>query len=906
MTDAQHSNKIIFERFAILGNIRLNWLISLIIIVFILFTSTGSTLLSYSRLKNSTLNEIDKKLLVAIDMAKESLPKDYHNQIKNENSISRKEYMGIVKNYDRLCLAHGLEYVWSVMEIDGVIYFTSGTSQFKKEHNNHAGFFEVHSNPQAYMPAFETMEKTFTVIKDEWGSLRSVLVPSYDTHGRKYLFGACIKMDAIKNMLQRHLYTSIASGLLLCAIIGGVGLFLTNRFSRQINVFTEKIWKIASGEYGLRIPVKGVQEMRIMADSINTMSSVIGKQIIALEKKERRYRELTEFLPIALFETDEEGNLIFANKSAIQSTGYTQRDIKDGLNVLQVVAPEDHDKAAKRSLQVMQGDVTDGSEYLIKRKDGSVYPGFVNTRRSSESTMSGLMGYIFDLTNLKRSENKLKESEAAYRSMMESMEDAVYICSSDFHIEYMNPAMVKRTGVDFTGETCHKAIHGLYQKCPWCKNDKIMRGESIKYEQVSPKDGKYYHISSSPIFHVDGSVSQLAVFRDVTEIKKMENILQQAQKMEAIGSLAGGIAHDFNNILFPIVGMSELLLEDLPRQSQQYENAQEILKAGKRGSDLVKQILTFSRQAEHKLIPVRVQQVLKEVLTLTRATIPSYIEINQDIQPDCGLVMVDPTQIHQVAMNVITNAFHALDSTGGTITIHLKEIVLEGNELYDRVLTPGRYVLLSISDTGHGMSDNVKAKIFEPYFTTKEPGKGTGIGLAVVYGIIKAHNGDIEVHSEIGKGTTFNIYLPLISRPDDKESSGVPEKFNGGNERILIVDDEESVVRLERQMLERLGYQVTSRVNSLEALEAFRARPYSFDLVISDMTMPNMTGDQLATEVKSIRSDTPIIICTGFSERINRDKIKGKALDGLLMKPIIKAEMAKMVRKVLDEVNSRN
>jgi len=216
--------------------------------------------------------------------------------------------------------------------------------------------------------------------------------------------------------------------------------------------------------------------------------------------------------------------------------------------MLQVVAPEDHDKAIKMSQHVMQGNITDGAEYLIKRKDDSVFPGFINTR-PSESTMSGLMGYIFDLTTLKKAEKALKESEEKYRSMMEAMDDLTYICSSDFRIEYMNPAMTKRIGRDATGETCHQVIHGLDEKCPWCIHNKVMRGEDIKYEQTSPKDDKTYHISNSPIFHTDGSVSKLTVFHDVTETKKMEADLQQSQKMEAIGTLAGGIAHDFNNIL---------------------------------------------------------------------------------------------------------------------------------------------------------------------------------------------------------------------------------------------------------------------------------------------------------------------------------------------------------------------
>jgi len=396
-------------------------------------------------------------------------------------------------------------------------------------------------------------------------------------------------------------------------------------------------------------------------------------------------------------------------------------------------------------------------------------------------------------------------------------------------------------------------------------------------------------------------VGLLAVGLDITERIKMETRLQQAQKMEAMGNLASGIAHDFNNILFPIVGMSEMLLEDLPSDSHEYENALEILTAGQRGSDLVKQILSFSRQTEHKMIPVRIQRILKEVLKLSHSTIPSNIEITKNIQSDCGLVMADPTQLHQIAMNLITNAYHAVEQTGGKISVLLKETELVSDDLANISLEPGRYAVLSVYDTGCGIDPAVMNKIFDPYFTTKEQGKGTGLGLAVVYGIIKKHHGDIKVYSEVGKGTAFNVYIPLIEKSPDAISAEKVESYETGTEKVLLVDDEEPVARLEKQMLERLGYRVTSRLSSVDALEAFRANSDAFDLVITDMTMPNMTGDQLARELITIRPDIPVIICTGFSERISQNRAAAMGVKGFLMKPIIKLEMARMVRKVLDE-----
>ncbi len=414
------------------------------------------------------------------------------------------------------------------------------------------------------------------------------------------------------------------------------------------------------------------------------------------------------------------------------------------------------------------------------------------------------------------------------------------------------------------------------------------------------KDGSYRLLVWSAIASLEDQMTY-AVAIDITEKKEMEGRLQQAQKMESIGDLAGGIAHDFNNILFPIVGMAELLLEDLSPDSLEYQNAKQILKAGKRGSELVQQILAFSRKADHKMVPLRVQQIIKEVLKLSRSTIPSNIEITQDLQGDCGFVMADASQLHQVAMNLITNAYHAVEQKGGNISVRLNEKTLESWDLTDIPLKPGAYVILSVSDTGYGIDPAVMNKIFDPYFTTKEQGKGTGLGLSVVYGIIKEHGGEIKVQSDLGVGTTVDVYLPMLEKSSKAESAKDVEIHPTGSERILLVDDEESIANFEKQMIERLGYQVTLFTSSLDALSAFRGDPDAFDLVVTDMTMPKMTGDQLAKEMISIRKDVAIIICTGFSEKIDREKAKSIGIKDFLKKPASKSDFAKLLRKVLDE-----
>ncbi|CAB1061755.1 multi-sensor hybrid histidine kinase [Olavius sp. associated proteobacterium Delta 1] len=384
-------------------------------------------------------------------------------------------------------------------------------------------------------------------------------------------------------------------------------------------------------------------------------------------------------------------------------------------------------------------------------------------------------------------------------------------------------------------------------------------------------------------------------------LAQSERQLQQVMKLQAIGTLAGGIAHDFNNILFPIVGYTELTMDDIPEDSQARQNLEEILKATNRAKELVQQILTFSRQGGQERKPLQVQFLIKEALKLLRATIPSTIKIECNVDEECGHIMGDPTQIHQVAMNLCTNAYHAMQETDGTLEVTLKEVDISYEKSVERVgMKVGRHLELTVKDTGHGMGAEVLERIFEPYYTTKELGKGTGLGLSVIHGIIKNHGGDISVSSQLGSGTTFTVYLPVIDDIDVELKPVNAAAATQGNERILLIDDEEQVIDIEQQIIERLGYKVTPKTDSQEAFEEFAAQPEKFDLVITDMTMPKMTGDQLARKLMDIRPDIPVILCTGFNVTITEEKALAMGIDRFVMKPIVKDELAKTIRTVLD------
>ena len=390
------------------------------------------------------------------------------------------------------------------------------------------------------------------------------------------------------------------------------------------------------------------------------------------------------------------------------------------------------------------------------------------------------------------------------------------------------------------------------------------------------------------------------VLERAKELEEAHKQLRQAQKMEAIGTLAGGIAHDFNNILSCIIGYTELSQMKLKPENEVQADLAEIYSAGIRAKDLVSQILAFSRQGEQELLPMIVHPIVKEALKLLRSSIPTTIEIKQNVHK-CGTVLANATQLHQVVMNLCTNGYHAMEAKGGELEVSLRDVELGEEDVapYPE-LRPGPYIQLTVSDTGSGMPPSIMERVFEPYFTTKEKGVGTGMGLSVVHGIVTSHGGASSVESDPGKGTTFHVYLPRVQREAEKRADR-DKPLPKGDERILFVDDEESLAKLGRQMLEKLGYNVVAITDSLKSLELFRQDPERFDLVITDMTMPHLTGDKLAQQLMEIRPDIPIIISTGFSKQMDANRANEMDIKAFTMKPLVLRDLANTVREVLDE-----
>ncbi len=521
---------------------------------------------------------------------------------------------------------------------------------------------------------------------------------------------------------------------------------------------------------------------------------------------------------------------------------------------------------------------------------------------------------------LKESRRVLAKSEEKFRTVADYIYDWEYWRATDGSFVYISPSCERITGYK-PEEFCQDpGLLGIIIHPDDRENfarhiDDIAKGVANKDFQtltfrITTRSGKecyIEHICREVFNQAGNSLGRRVTNRDITEGKraevekaKMQTQLQQAQKMEAIGTLAGGIAHDFNNILSAILGYAEMAQEDSPAGSILKRDIDQVVKASHRAKDLVKQILAFSRQTETELIPIQPAMIVREAAKMLRSSLPSTIDIQQNIDVNSGPILADPTQIHQIVMNLCTNAFHAMEETGGTLSISLEKKTLTEKDIVNQPgMHSGDFVQLSVGDTGPGIAPELWDKIFDPYFTTKEIGKGTGMGLSILHGIVKNYGGSVSFNSHPGEGTVFQVLLPVMAAEAVVEDK--PEEIvRLGNERILFIDDEEILAEMGKSMLERLGYQVTVRSSSLEALTTFQNQPDMFDLIIADQTMPGMTGSDLARRILQIRPFMPIILCTGYSSLITEEKAKSLGIKGFAMKPLARKSIAVLIREVLD------
>ena len=623
----------------------------------------------------------------------------------------------------------------------------------------------------------------------------------------------------------------------------------------------------------------------------------------AVRTSEELYRTMIEQSNDMIWTLDTKGDFVFFNRRAEEISGHKLEEWS-GRSFAPMIEEEDLPHVTDAFYRSLDGE-PQHYEVRVKKASGDIITLSVNTAPIiKDGKVTGTVSFGRDITDRKIAGKILEESEEKYRVLFEAAKDAIFLSDESGRFIDVNQAACKSLGYSkeellklgssdidagSAGVEAFKRVRNGKAKEDLFEVDQCRKDGTILPREIT---GSTYHSGGKRIF--------LAIARDISERKRLEEQLRQSHKMEAIGTMAGGVAHDFNNLLVPILGFTEIVRSELPTDSQTRKDLSHVLDAGIRARQLVKQILTFSRKGEIELKPVNMALVVEEVLELMGRTLPSTIEIRRHIEPAIKTVNADPTQMHQILMNLCTNAEHAMPE-GGILEISLADVEL-GEELKDEFegLPAGSYVRLSVRDSGTGMSKKTLKRIFDPFFTTRTQELGTGLGLSVVQGIVKSHGGSINVQSKVGAGSTFIITLPVVRNVLDIPAAGNAPVAEG-RETILFVDNETAVIKTGKRTLERLGYSVVTRMDSKEALESIRLDPGKFDLVITDQAMPHMTGSDLAAEILKIRPDIPIILSTGYSPTVNSEKAHAVGIRRLIMKPLVGAELGRAVREILDE-----
>ena len=664
---------------------------------------------------------------------------------------------------------------------------------------------------------------------------------------------------------------------------------------------------------------------RVPCDAVEFgVPAVVG---LATDISERRAVEttlrITQFsfdkAALGIFWIGDDARILMVNEQAARSLGYSKEELT-AMSIFDIDPSVNHDNWGGIWQRLLDKGGLDVFETSHRRKDGRVFPVGISSNLLEWDGQPFSICFVQDITERKRAKQALENSEQRYRRLFNEA-PVMYVITDnrekDLYIRDVNKMFLDLLGYR-RDEVLGTPLARYYTEDSVRKmrardgSRKVLEGGFLTTErELVSRANKVIQtlVHSLPEYGADGRIIGTRVMllditerkRAESEAKRLERQLLQSQKMEAIGTLAGGIAHDFNNILSAVIGYSELALHDVDQDSPIRQNLRNIYTAGVRARDLVQQILTFSRKDERELRLLPPTPLVKEALKLLRSSLPTTIEISQHFEPDIDPIMADPTQIHQIIMNLCTNAAHAMEPDGGRLTVVMSQVRLsERDTEFHPNMRPGDYLKLSIQDSGRGIPPEIMPNIYDPYFSTKEKGKGTGLGLAVVHGIVQNLGGAISSYSEPNCGATFNIYIPSHR---DEAALEQEKEFNlpCGSEHILLVDDEPTIVEIEAQMLARLGYRVSSAEGSMAALEMFRHAPQDYDLVLTDMTMPKMAGDRLAFEMLAVRPDLPIILCTGFSVNISAEKALEMGIKAFVYKPIVEADLARIVRKVLDE-----
>jgi PAS domain S-box-containing protein len=738
---------------------------------------------------------------------------------------------------------------------------------------------------------------------------------------------------SLLRLQSRFGYMALA---VMLSLLGAMGLALwwtSLSISRPLDQLRLGIRKMGKGDLNQRLKMKRKDEVGEVAEEFDQMAdqlqvTTVSRDKLTEEIKERqkaearlleseeRYRSLIEYAPdgILVFDTDKK-LIVEGNNASVKMLGYTASELgtMNWLHISPEVQPDGR-KSAEKGMIIQQRVLNDEVcelEWVFLSKDQHEIFTILQLNRLPASRTNLIRASLMDITDRKQAERKMERSQRLLAQAervsrqgaweWDVVQDiwnfsenwlSIHGCQASY---LKTEDLVKIAHPEDADRITQAFQSALAGEAPYDITHRIIKQDNHEVRYVKALGDVEFNSNNEPII-MWGSA------QDITDQKMMEEQLRQSQKIEAVGTLAGGIAHDFNNILAAIMGYSELALDTVPDGSEASEDIKQVLKAGYRATDLVRQILSFSRADAQEEKSVQIYVLIKESLKLLRPAIPTTIEIQQDIQDEQDKILADPVQIQQIIMNLCTNAAQAMEENGGLLQIGLATVEIDSSEAAEHLdLEPGNYQKLTISDTGLGMDEKTLRRAFEPFYTTKDIGQGTGMGLSVVHGIVKSHDGVVTASSELGKGSVFTVYLPVYKGKDTTVDGPDDAQPLGGDERILLVDDEETLAATGKAKLQRLGYQVTAATSSVKALEYFKKHPDAFDLVITDYTMPGMTGTTLSQKILSVRPDLPIIIVTGFSQQLTPERAKSLGIKRMVMKPLTGERFARAVREVLDE-----
>ncbi len=740
--------------------------------------------------------------------------------------------------------------------------------------------------------------------------------------------------------LKWDLFAQIALFVLGITPFGVViSIFVSKKIVKPLKELAGATEKIAKGDYAERAIVAGPDEVGMLASSFNRMAESIQAKTEALNEAQRslfdysknlenrveertrklaatemRYANLFEIANDAFFTIDQDYVFTSINSYGERITGYSREEISDRMNLLDIIHGDDHDRVKHKIERVVAGKAsTTGISFRIIDKAGieKIVEMNVSVLKGNETTAE-ILGIARDITERKRLEEEVARTRDELQVLFNSITDGINVVDRDFNIIKANEGMAKQRGLpveSMIGRKCYEVFYNRRQLCEDCLvKETFTTGEpSFKTRERTRRDGTMVSadVLTFPIVDNKGRVIQVVEYsRDVTERKKLEEQLLQVQKMESVGVLAGGIAHDFNNLLSAILGYASLLKAGTKEDDRRYRYAETIEQSANKAARLTQQLLTFSRGGKSRTETVNINKIAEETLQILDRTIDKNITIAKELFPDIWSMEADPSQIEQLLLNICIHARDAMPN-GGVLTVKTENVLVRDERLAGLLgAAPGDYVKISISDTGTGMDKSIQAKIFDPFFSTKDKTKGTGLGLSVVYGIVNNHGGRITFETETGKGTTFNVYLPasstaaIVEQPDT-----APRQLSRGTEHILLVDDEKVVRDLGKEILESAGYEVSCAADGVEAVNLYERDREGIDLIVLDMIMPNMGGVETFRRLRSMNSTAKVIVSSGYSSDGHFQTVFKEGAMGFIQKPYRIDELTKLVRQILDKTS---